>query len=440
MNVSVIGLEQIGCISTACFARLGHVIIGADVDRQPGEFATAEPAPKLDPRFEQLIAEAASVGKFRRAVDVRSAVLESDVSLICAGTLSNANGSQNLRDLDGVFIQIGAALATKRKYHLIIVRTTVLPGTIEGRFTLLLQQHSGRLAGTDFGICMNPAFSWRTSGIEDIDHPPQIVIGELDSQSGDKAQQLYHGVDAPIIRTTIQTAEMLNYVSSAFHAVKITFANEIGNLCATHGINGQEVMEYFCLDHKLNVSSAYLRPGFAFGGPRLPRDLRALLHRAKEQEVECPLLNAVLPSNQQQISRAIELVEKTRRSKIAILGFGFKGMADVHENPVIHLAQTLTGKGYRVRIFDENMPLPGDADAEANVAVQDSGPQQNITRFVNPYLQKVIQDAEVIVLVSCGDAIRNVPKLLSENQILIDLAGAARESTVAPASKYATPG
>jgi len=437
MIVSVFGLGHLGCVSAASLVRLGHSLIGVDVDRQGGEFASAEPPPKTDPRLDRLINEAASSGKFRRATDVRSAVLESDISLICAEPSSNANGSQNLRVLDQVIVQIGAALATKREYHLIVMCGAVLPGTIEGRFTLLLQQHSGRQPGSDFGICVNPATSWAASGVEDPGHSPQIVIGELDSRSGDTAQQIYNGVDAPIIRTSIQTAEMLNYVSSAFQAVKITFANEIGSLCASHGIDGQEVMEYFCLDRELNVSSAYLRPGFAFGGPRLPRDLRALLHRAKEQDVDCLLLNAVLPSNQRQISHAIELVEKTGRSKIAILGLGFRtGMPDIRENPIILLAQMLTGKGYRVRIFDESIPLTGVT--ETNLA-EDPGAQQNITGLVSPCLQEVIRDSEVVVVASRDAAIRNLRELLSDNQILIDLAGVARECTSTPAGKYAHP-
>ena len=438
MNVSIIGLEDLGCISASCFARLGHAIIGVDLEHRRLAFTGAEPAPRSESRFDQLLAKATNVGKFRRAADVRSAVLESDISVICAGTPSNPNGSQSLQDLDAIFMQIGTALAAKREYHLIIVRSTVLPGTIEGRFTLLLQQHSGRQPGVDFGICMDPACSWRTSGIKDLHHPPQIVIGELDSRSGDIARQLYGGVDAPIIRTTIQTAEMLNYVSSAFHAVKITFANEIGNLCATHGIDGQEVMDYFCLDRERNISPTYLRPGFAFGGPRLPRDLRALLRRAKEQDVDCPMLNAVLPSNQQQIFRAVELVERTRKSKIAILGLGFKtGAIDVQENPVVHLAQMLTGKGYRVRIFDENIPHGGES--ATNIGVQESGAPQSVTSLMCSCLQEAIQDSEVVVLVGQDITVSSITELLSENQILIDLAGAVREPAVAPATKYASP-
>ena len=438
MIVSVVGLGHLGCASAACFARVGHTVIGVDVEPQHGELAGAELSSKANPRLEKLIDQAGSSGRFRRAVDVRSAVLESDISVICVPTSSNANGSQNLRELDRAFRQIGTALAKKREYHVIVMRTAVLPGTTEGRFALLLEQHSGRRAGADFGLCMNPAFSRGASVLEDVDHPSRLVIGELDARSGLAAQQLYRGLDVPIIRTTIQTAEILNYVSSAFQAVKIAFANEIGNLCATHGIDGQEVMEYSCLDRELNISSACLAPGFAFGGTRLTNDLRALLHRAKEQDVDCPLLNAILPSNQRHILRAMELVERTHRSKIGILGLGAKSESgDIHENPVVHLAEMLTGKGYRVRIFDENIQLP--CVGETNAAPHRLSPRQNIAGLLSPRLEDVIQDSEVVVLVSRDSAIRNLFELLSDNQILIDLAGTAPQVAAAPARKHASP-
>ena len=437
MTVSIIGLGRIGCGSAAWLARFGHTVIGVDVERQHGELAGAERSPKAEPYLERLIEQAASLGKFRRAADVRSAVLESDVSLVCVPTSSNANGSQNLRELDRVFRQIGTALAKKREYHVIVLRTTVLPGTTEGRFALLVQQHSGRRAGPDFGLCMNPVFSWNPSVFDADKNRPDIVIGELDSRSGHATEQLYSGLDSSIIRTTIQAAEMLSYVSSAFHAVKITFANEIGNLCATHGIDGQEVMEYFCRERELNISPAYLTPGFAFGGPRLTKDLRALLHRAKEQDVDCPLLSAVLPSNQRQICRALELVEKTNRSKIGILSLGAKAdSSNIHENPIIHLAEMLTGKGYRVRIFAENLQL---SCATKTDAAQGMSARDNIATLVSPCLEEVIQDSEVVVLASRDGAIRNLPELLSENHILIDLAGATRQFTSALARKHASP-
>lgn len=432
MKVSVIGLEQVGRASAASLIRLGHRLTGVDLRSAQAEPAGAEDCRTTDTELLRLIDATSSESSFHTTADLQSAVLDTEVTLVCLTPSSNANGSQDLWPLDKAFIQIGAALAKKSDYHLIIVRSAVLPGTVEGRFTLLLEQHSGRQAGDDFGVCMNPVSS---RGLCQETDSARIVIGELDSRSGDAAQQLYNGLKLPIIRTTIQTAEMLNYVSSAFHAVKITFANEIGNLCTSHGIDGQVLMEHFCLDRDLNLSSAYLKPGFAFGGPRLPRDLRALVQRAKEQDVDCPLISAVLPSNQRQISRAVELVEKTRRSKIAILGLGFQSATEgLVDNPVVHLAQMLAGKGYSVRIFDENAEIA--ALKETNTSIQDLC-FGNLTRLFESSLQEIIRESEVVVVASRHEAVRNIPSMLSDKQILIDLAGAARESTSA-ATKYAT--
>jgi len=428
MRVSVFGLDHVGCVSAACLARNGHIVIGVDAEPPKMAQASIGPLPVLEPGLDRLIAESTRAEKFRTTVDARSAVLESDVSLICAGPSSNANGSLNLRDLDGVCMQIGTALAVKKDYHLVVVHSSVLPGTVEGRFILLLEQHSDRKAGNDFGMCMIPALVRGNSGAEDFDHSSQIVIGELDTRSGDMAQRLFRAIDAPIVRTTIRTAEMLNYVNNAFHAVKVTFANEIGNLCAAHGIDGQEVMEYFCRDRRLNISSAYLRPGFAFGGPRLPKDLRALTYRAKEQDVECPLLNAVLLSNQKQIARVIELVEKTGRTKVAILGLGFTaGFSDVRENPVVRLVEMLMGKGYQLRIFDED--LDRTRFTATNRFPLDRG-LTHVLKLVRPSLEEVISESEVVVIASPSHAVRNFPKLLLNDQILIDLAGVTRDVTM----------
>jgi GDP-mannose 6-dehydrogenase len=427
MRVSVFGLGYDGCVSAACLARDGHTVIGVDAEPQKTAVATLGRVPVLEPGLDRLINEFAGPEKFYTTVDARSAVLESDVSLICARTWSNANGSLNLRDLDRVCRQIGTALAVKKEYHLVVVHSAVLPGTVEGRLVLLLEQHSDRKAGDDFGICMNPALLRDRNGVEDFDHPSQIVIGELDSRSGDTAQALYQNFDVPIVRTTIRTAEMLNYVNNAFHAVKVTFANEIGNLCAAHGIDGQEVMEYLCRDRRLNISPAYLRPGFAFGGRRLPKDLRALVYRAKEQDVECPLLNAVLLSNQKQIFRALEFVEKTGRSKIAILGLGLKaGFSDVHENPIVRLVEMLMGKGYQLRICDENLHRTRFTDTNTIPETQDL---PHVLKLASPSLEEVIRESEVVVIGNYSNAVRYLPKLLRDDHILIDLAGITRDAT-----------
>jgi GDP-mannose 6-dehydrogenase len=421
MRVSVFGLGYVGLVSAACLARDGHTVIGTDADARRMALADVGRFPLWEPALSSLITEAVASGRFRTTADPRSAVLDTDVSLICVATSSNANGSLNLQDLDTVCMQIGTALALKKDYHLVVVRTAVLPGTVEGRLTLLLEQHSDRQPGNHFGICMSPLLVSRP----DFDHPSQIVIGELDAKSGDTARRLYPTTYAPIVRTSLQTAEMFNYVNNAFHAVKVTFANEIGTLCAAHGIDGHEVMEHFCLGECVNISAAYLRPGFAFG--YLPKDLRALVYRVKEQDIDCPLLSAVLLSNKNQIFHAIELVEKTRRSRVGILGLGIKaGPADIGENPIVHLAEILIGKGYKVRIFDENVDRTQPNDT--TTFFLDRG-FPHIAKLISPSLQDVIRESEVVVVANGDNAVRNVPRLLSGDQILIDLAGVTRGAT-----------
>jgi GDP-mannose 6-dehydrogenase len=427
MRVSVFGLGYVGLVSAARLARDGHTVIGTDAEPQRIAQVGIGRYPLLEPALNSLIAEAVCSGKFRTTADLRSAVLQTDVSVICVATSTNANGSLNLEDLDAVCRQIGTALAVKEDYHLVVVRSTVLPGTIEGRLALLLEQHSDRQAGNHFGICMSPMLVSDWSGHPEFDHPNQIVIGELDARSGETARRLYEMTRAPIVRTSLQTAEMLSYVNNAFHAVKVTFANEIGNLCAAHGIDGHELMEHFCLGECVNISAAYLRPGFAFGGNQLPKDLRALVYRAKEQDIDCPLLSAVLASNKSQIVHAIELVEKTRRSRVGILGLGIKaGSAEIGENPIVDLAEILVGKGYKVGIFDENVDRTRPNDTTQFLL--DRG-LLHIANLVSSSLEDVIRESEVVVIADGNNAIRNVPRLLSGDQVLIDLAGVTRSAT-----------
>jgi GDP-mannose 6-dehydrogenase len=379
----------------------------------------------LDPSLKLAITEAASSGTFRTTLDARSAVLESDATLICVATPSNSNGSLNLRDLDAVCIQIGTALAAKGDYHLVVVRSAVLPGTVEGRLTLLIEQHSDRVAGNDFGVCMNPVFPGdggddQVSNGQAFDNDNPIVFGELDTRSGDVAQQLYSTTNATLVRTSIQTAEMLTYVNKAFYAVRVTFANEIENLCAAHGIDGHKVMKH--------SSAPYLRPRFAFDAPCFTKDLRALVYRAKEQDVDCPLLSAALLCNQKQIAHAIELVERTRRSRIGILGFGFRaGSADIRENPIVRLAEMLVGKGYAVRIFHENADQTRPDDTTAFFL--DCG-LPHIARLLSSSLQEVLAESDVVVIANSESAARNLPDLLMGDRILIDLAGVSPEVTV----------
>lgn len=421
MKVSVFGLGYVGCVSAACLARDGHTVIGVDVNPQKVEMVNAGRSPVMEPGLDELMGEMVGSMRLRATLDSGMAVQGSDVSLICVGTPSNGNGSLDLRYVQRVCTEIGVALAAKEDYHVVVVRSTVLPGTVEERLLPLLEQHSRKRGGVDFGVGMNPEFLREGKAIEDYYHPSHVVIGELDRRSGNAVQQLYQAVEAPVVRTGIKTAEMVKYANNAFHALKVTFANEIGNLSQSHGIDGREVMEIFCQDHRLNLSPAYLKPGFAFGGSCLPKDLRALLYSAKERDLDCPVLSAVLVSNYRQIQRGIELVERAGRKKIGVLGLSFKaGTDDVRESPVVPLVETLLGRGFQVSLYDEKV------DPEKLIGANRSFLERelpHLASLMRPSIAEVLAEAEVVVIANGTAAFRRVPELMRVDQILVDLVG-----------------
>lgn len=421
MRTSIFGLGYVGCVTAACLARDGHTVIGVDVNRQKAEMVGAGQSPVEEPGLDALIKEVVRSGNLKVNFDSQAAVLESQVSLICVGTPSNSNGSLNLQYIENVCGEIGKALATKPDYHVVVIRSTVLPGSVEEKLIPILEQHSGRRAGVDFGVCANPEFLRESSAINDYVHPSFILIGELDQRSGDTVQAMYASVDAPVIRTTIQNAQMVKYASNAFHAVKVTFANEIGNLCKVHGMNGQQVMEIFGQDRQLNISPAYLKPGFAFGGSCLPKDLRALLYRAKERDVECSLLSSVLPSNQKQVELGIKLVERTGKKQVGILGLSFKaGTDDLRESPAIILAETLLGRGYQIRIFDETVQLTRLVGANKSYVEKEL---PHIASLMSPSIEQLVAQSEVLIVTSNSKSFRQIPQMIQAHQTLIDLVG-----------------
>jgi GDP-mannose 6-dehydrogenase len=340
------------------------------------------------------------------------------------GTPGNGSGSLSLHFVQNVCREIGAALAGGDAYHVVVVRSTVLPGTVDDVLIPLLERESGRVAGKGFGVCMNPEFLREGTALQDYYAPSHIIIGELDPASGDRVACLYRAVDAQVRRTAIPTAEMLKYVNNAFHAVKVVFANEVGAMCKAHGIDGQELMELFCEDRRLNISPAYLKPGFAFGGSCLPKDLRALVYRAKERDLECPMLSAALRSNHHQIERGIRMVEGTGCKKIGILGLSFKASTDdVRESPVVPLVETLVGRGYQVCIYDDTVD-PSRLVGANRLFLERELP--HIASLMRPSIDDVTSEAEVVVVTNGSPAFREVGGSIRDGQILIDLAGTAR--------------
>ena len=432
MRVTVFGLGYVGCVSAACLARDGHTVIGVDVSAQKVAAVASGRSPLIEPGLDDLVGNMVRARRLRATDDSRTAVHDSEVSLICVGTPSNGNGSLDLRFVENVCRQIGAALATHSSYHVVVVRSTVLPGTVQEVLVPILERESGRVAGKDFGVCMNPEFLREGTALKDYYAPSHVIIGELDEQSGERVACLYRAVDAPVRRTSIRTAEMLKYVNNAFHAVKVVFANEIGAMCKSHGIDGQQVMDLFCEDSRLNISCAYLKPGFAFGGSCLPKDLRALVYRAKNRDVDCPMLSAALRSNQQLIERSIRMVESTGRKKIGILGLAFKPRTDdVRESPVVTLVETLVGRGYQVCVFDDTVD-PKRLVGANRLFLERELP--HIASLMRTSIDAVVSESEVVVVANPSSAFRNVGDTIREDQMLIDLAGIAR--THPPAAHY----
>jgi GDP-mannose 6-dehydrogenase len=356
--LSIFGLGYVGCISAACFASRGHRVVGVDVDPQKLELLQRGEAPIVEERIGDLTAEMVASGRLSVTDDARRAVLDSDATIVCVGTPSSAGGGLSTQYVESVTDEIGVALAEKDGWHVVVYRSTMLPGTCEDLLIPRLEKSSGKTVGVDFGVCVNPEFLREGSSVRDFFDPPKTVVGESDQRSGDLVAQLYDGLPGGCFRVPLGVAEMTQYVDNSFHAIKIDFANEIGALCVSIGLDSHEVMDVFLADAKLNISAAYLRPGFAFGGSCLPKDVRALTHLARRADIEVPLLSNVLSSNEAHLRRAIDVVIGLGRRKVGIFGLAFKaGTDDLRESPLVELVERLIGKGFDVMIYDPNVAL-----------------------------------------------------------------------------------
>jgi GDP-mannose 6-dehydrogenase len=419
MRVSVFGLGYVGSVSAANFAADGHDVVGVDVHAAKVNAINAGRSPIVEPGLDELLRKGAEQKQLRATTSTEEAVMNTDLSLICVGTPSRKNGSLELTYLARVCEQIGEALQHKPDYHVVVVRSTVLPGTTHGLVIPALERHSGKKYGEGFGVAVNPEFLREGTALKDFRQPPLTLIGHNHAADAAPARALYEGIEAPLYSTSIRVAEMMKYTSNTWHAVKVVFANEIGNLCKRVGIDSHEVMDIFCKDDKLNLSPYYLKPGFAFGGSCLPKDVRALQYRAKEVDLEMPLINSVLHSNRLQVQHAIDQIVDTGKKRIGMLGFSFKaGTDDLRESPLVILAEALLGKGYEIRIYDRNVSLARLVGANKEYIEQQI---PHLSRHLCPSTDQVIANSDVIVVGNGSPEFSEAVAACRPDQTVIDL-------------------
>ncbi len=403
MRISVIGLGYVGCVSAACLAARGHDVVGVDVSQVKVDLINGGNAPVVEERIGELTAEVVASGKLRATTDIAEAIAATEISLICVGTPSAPSGDMSTAYLERVATQIGETLAAKSGWHTVVFRSTMLPGTTMGLLIPLLEKASGLTAGVGFGVAVNPEFLREGSSVKDFFDPPKTVIGQLDTASGDTVAALYEGLPGDVFRVPIPVAEMTKYADNSYHGLKIAFANEIGSVCRALGIDSHAVMDVFLADRKLNVSPAYLRPGFAFGGSCLPKDLRGLVYAARRENVSVPLLSHVLPSNEEHLRRAFDLVAATGKRKVGLFGLSFKaGTDDLRESPLVELAERLVGKGYDLRIYDANVTLSRLIGANREYIV-DRLPHLN--ELLGGSVDEVLDHAEVCIVGNTDPAV-----------------------------------
>lgn len=418
-KISVFGLGYVGTVMAACLARAGHRVTGVDPNTTKVDIINQGRSPIIEKDLDALIAGGVRSGNLKASADGRAAVLDTDISFICVGTPSNLNGSLDLGFIERVAAEIAGAVREKSGRHLVAVRSTVLPGTAETTVIPIMEKISGKKAGRDFGVAVNPEFLRESSAVDDFYNPPKTVVGASDAGDAETIAALYAGIPGPMVKTSLRVAEMIKYTDNAFHALKVVFANEIGNICKALGIDSHEVMDIFCRDVKLNLSPYYLKPGFAFGGSCLPKEVRALLYKAKTLDVDVPMLKSLLESNELQVKLAVRRILQLGRKKIAVLGFAFKaGTDDLRESPIVDLIEILLGKGYDIRIYDKQVSLAKIFGANREF-IEKRIP--HIAELMVNDLEAAIRGAEIIVIGNKSGEFAGALAGLREDQHVLDL-------------------
>ncbi|MBL1276316.1 MAG: nucleotide sugar dehydrogenase [Ectothiorhodospiraceae bacterium] len=420
MDISIFGLGYVGAVSAGCLAKQGHNVIGVDLYTPKVESINNGMSPIIEKDIGEIISQNVKSGRLRATTDAEDAIKNSEISLICVGTPSNPNGSLNLKYVVSVCEEIGTFLKEKKSFHTVVARSTMLPGSMRSVVIPTLEKFSGKKVGVDFGVCNNPEFLRESTAVYDYFNPPKTVIGETDNRSGDILASLYKDFEAPMIKTSIETAEMVKYTDNVWHALKVGFANEIGNISKELNVDGHEVMDIFCQDTKLNLSPYYLKPGFAFGGSCLPKDVRALTYKAKSLDLEVPILNSILPNNSYQVERGMQMiVNGGKKKKIGILGFAFKaGTDDLRESPVVEVIERLVGKGYDLRLYDKNVSVASLVGANKEY-IREHIP--HIYNLMADSVDDVIEHAETLVIGTNDDEFKSISNKLRGDQNIVDL-------------------
>lgn len=426
MRISIFGLGYVGCVTGACLVSQGSQIIGVDVNQTKVDIINSGRSPIVEPGVDDLIAAGVKQHRLSATTDATAAVAGSDVSIVCVGTPGKSNGSLDLTYVKRVCQEIGVALEAKKKFHVVAIRSTLLPGTIEGVLIPTLEVYSGKREGLDFAVTVNPEFLREGTAIYDFNNPPFTLVGANTDDGVAPMRRIYSNLTAPFIAGEIKEIESVKYACNCFHALKITFANEFGNILKSLGVDSCKVMEIFCKDTKLNLSPYYLRPGFAFGGSCLPKDLRAMVYKAKELDVEAPVLNSVLTSNRLQVERAIDMVLGTGKRSVGLLGLSFKaGTDDLRESPMVTLIEALIGKGLDVSIYDREVQLARIFGANKEY-IERGIP--HISRLMKSSMEEVVDRSEVVVIAKAQEEFLSLWESPSNGKVIIDLVRLSNEA------------
>jgi GDP-mannose 6-dehydrogenase len=419
VRVSIFGLGYVGCVTASCLAREGHEVVGVDTNPGKVKMVNGGVSPLVEPGLGEVLAAGVRAGRLRATQSTAEAVGASDLALVCVGTPSRPNGQLDVSALERVATDIGSALRGRERPFTVVLRSTALPGTTEDLLVPALKSGGGPAAELVLRVAVNPEFMREGSSLDDFVRPPFTLVGTADPETATTLQALYSGIGAPFVGTRIRTAEMVKYVANSFHALKVCFANEVGDVCEALQVDAQEVMRIFLLDRRLSVSEAYLRPGFAFGGSCLPKDVRGLLYAARGADLVPPVLSAILPSNESQVRHRVQEILATRKRRVGVVGLSFKpGTDDLRESPLVALVETLLGKGCDVRILDRNISVARLVGANRRY-IEEEIP--HVASLMCESVEELLAHAEVVVVGHRSDDADAVIAVLEPHHILIDL-------------------